>query len=47
LPAPCRKRNRAEAPQLEVIGLTMRAAPDAPGVNPPALDVLPAFEPLT
>ena len=34
-------------PELEVIGLTMRAAPDGPGVKPPTLDVLLAFEPLT
>ena len=33
--------------ELEVIGLTMRAAPDGPGVKPPALDVLLAVEPLT
>jgi hypothetical protein len=34
-------------PELEVIGLTMRTARDGPGVKPPVLDVLLAFEPLT
>jgi hypothetical protein len=34
-------------PELEVIGLTMRAAPDGPGFKPPVFDVLLAFEPLT